>query len=112
MVGISDLPFRLLCRRFGATVCYTEMIDSQRLVGDDAYAERMLRSDQRDRPLVVQLAANHSEQLLAAALKVQRSVDSCGRGVQDDVAICLNLGWSVEASTRCAPSASTISVRC
>ena len=108
MVGISDLPFRLLCRRFGATICYTEMIDSQRLLRDSRYAHRMLRTDQRDRPLVVQLAANHSQQLLTAALQVQHSMNQCGPDVRgDDVAICLNLGCQFRLPLSSPFSAST-----
>ena len=107
MVGVSDLAFRLLCRRFGASICYTEMIDSQRLVQDSRYAARMLLTDERDRPLVVQLASNHSEQLLAAALEVQDRMERCGPGVRDDVAICLNLGCQSKPHSRILPASFT-----
>ena len=32
MAGISDPPFRKLCRDFGAELCYTEMISSVGIV--------------------------------------------------------------------------------
>ena len=32
LAGWSDLPFRLLCRRFGAAVCCTEMISAKGLI--------------------------------------------------------------------------------
>ena len=32
LAGYSDLPFRLLCRRYGAAVCVTEMVSAKGLV--------------------------------------------------------------------------------
>lgn len=37
MVGASDLAFRLLCRKYGADLVYTEMLDSQLFVNDEDY---------------------------------------------------------------------------
>ena len=31
MAGITDLPFRLLCRRMGCPMAYTEMVSAQGL---------------------------------------------------------------------------------
>ena len=41
MVGASDLAFRLLCRRHGADLCYTEMLTSSRFVGEEAYRQAL-----------------------------------------------------------------------
>ena len=86
MVGISDLPFRLLCRQYGATVCYTEMIDT---TGANT-PQLPPASSAADRPLVVQFAANNSDRLLTAALAVQSMCD----------AVCLNLGCPQRVARR------------
>jgi len=86
MVGISDLPFRLLCRQYGATVCYTEMIDT---TGPDM-PQLPPASCAADRPLVVQFAANDGQRLLTAALAVQSMCD----------AVCLNLGCPQRVARR------------
>ena len=86
MVGISDLPFRLLCRRYGATVCYTEMIDTT----GPGQPHLPPASCPVDRPLVVQFAANDGEKLLTAALAVQSMCD----------AVCLNLGCPQRVARR------------
>ena len=86
MIGISDLPFRLLCRQYGATVCYTEMIDTTGC----SIPQLPPASCAADRPLVVQLAANNGERLLTAALAVQSMCD----------AVCLNLGCPQRVARR------------
>lgn len=86
MVGISDLPFRLLCREYGATVCYTEMIDTTAT----SIPQLPPASCTADRPLVVQFAANDGERLLTAALAVQSMCD----------AVCLNLGCPQRTARR------------
>ena len=67
MVGASDLAFRLLCRRHGTTLCYTEMLYSDRVVSEDGYLDTMLKTCAEDHPLVVQLCGHDVTTLIAAA---------------------------------------------
>lgn len=82
MVGGSELPFRLLTRRYGATLAYTPMINSARFATDAAYRAAEFQTTQEDRPLVAHFSANDPQHLLAAAKLVE---DQCD-------AIDLNLG--------------------
>ena len=82
MVGGSELPFRLLARRYGAELCYTPMIYSERFVGDAAYRAAELRTCAEDAPLVAHFCGNDASTLLAAAKLAEPHV----------VAVDLNLG--------------------
>ena len=55
LAGYTDLPFRLLCREFGAGLCYSEMISSHGLVYRKPKTLEMIRTIPEDRPLAVQL---------------------------------------------------------
>ncbi|WP_300163290.1 tRNA-dihydrouridine synthase family protein [Solidesulfovibrio sp.] len=55
LAGFSDLPFRLLCREFGAAVAVTEMVSAKGLFHDSRNTRRLLASHPDDAPLVVQL---------------------------------------------------------
>ena len=75
MVGQSDYPFRLLCRRYGTTVCWTEMLMADQFAEDEGYRVQALgrwgiRHD--DHPLVVQFAANTPHVFAAAAVEVEK----------------------------------------
>ena len=76
MVGGSDLAFRLLCRRHGAELAYTEMLFAERLCADRGYRERKLQSCAEDRPLVVQLCACDPAALGEAAALVAGMCDA------------------------------------
>ena len=73
MVGASDLAFRLLCRRHGAELAYTEMLFADRLASEQAYRQEVLLSQlhKHDHPLCVQLCGNDANVLVAAALLVE-----------------------------------------
>ena len=75
MVGQSDYPFRLLCRRYGTTVCWTEMLMAELFAENEGYRIQALgrqgvRDD--DHPLVVQFAANTPHDFRAAAVAAEK----------------------------------------
>ena len=82
MVGGSELAFRILTRRHGATLCYTPMISSAKFPHDEQYRKDEFQTTPEDRPLVAHFSANDPTQLLQSALLVK---DQCD-------AIDLNLG--------------------
>jgi tRNA-dihydrouridine synthase B len=55
LAGYSDLPFRTLCRHYGAAASETEMVSAKGLVFGGYGTERLLCTTAEDTPLVVQL---------------------------------------------------------
>ncbi|EED84537.1 predicted protein, partial [Postia placenta Mad-698-R] len=90
MVNQSDLPFRRLVRRYNATLVYTQMLLSDRLLNDHDYLQFHLRGlgEPNDRPVVVQLCGNDPELVVRAGKQVQSHCD----------AIDFNLGCPQEAA--------------
>lgn len=61
LAGWSDLPFRLLCREYGAAVCCTEMVSAKGLIYNSSATVELLRTTPDDAPLVVQLFGNEPD---------------------------------------------------
>ncbi|MCX5865433.1 MAG: tRNA dihydrouridine synthase DusB [Deltaproteobacteria bacterium] len=55
MAGCTDLPFRLLCREYGAGLCYSEMIDCQGLVVQQQECLELLPTNTTEQPVIMQL---------------------------------------------------------
>ncbi len=55
LAGISDLPFRLLCRSFGCELAFIEMINCRSISHKSRRTLQMLESDRLDKPLGLQL---------------------------------------------------------
>lgn len=66
MAGISDFPFRMINRKFGAELAFTEMINARSLGYKSKKTKSMLYYGPKDRPLGVQLLANQPEFILRA----------------------------------------------
>ncbi len=67
LAGYSDLPFRLLCRQFGAGYCVSEMISCHGLVYQQKNTLRMLASLPAERPVAFQLFGADPEVMADAA---------------------------------------------
>jgi tRNA-dihydrouridine synthase B len=93
MAGVSDRPFRILCRQLGASAAVSEMITSDaRLWHTDKTRNRMDHAAEPS-PRIVQLLGNDPDALAQAAR------DNVARGAQ---VIDLNLGCPAKKVCRTA----------
>ncbi|WCJ31258.1 tRNA-dihydrouridine synthase B [Euphorbia peplus] len=75
MVDNSELPFRLLCRKYGADAAYTPMLHSRIFNETEKYRTQEFTTCKEDRPLFVQFCANDPDTLLEAAQRVEPYCD-------------------------------------
>lgn len=73
MEDVSDPPFRLLCKRYGADLLYTEFISSGGLTHGSDDAVRKLDFYEQERPLGIQIFGGELEQVREAAAIVDRA---------------------------------------
>jgi len=84
MVDQSDLAFRLLCRKWGADLAYTQMLNAPIFVQNKIYRWDNLQSIPAEKPVIVQIAGHTPQEMLECAKIIQASVDCA--------AIDVNLG--------------------
>ncbi|WP_405379352.1 tRNA dihydrouridine synthase DusB [Phascolarctobacterium sp.] len=73
MAGITDLPFRLICRRLGCGMTVSEMVSAKGLLYKNVKTTEMLRIDDGERPTAIQLFGSVPHELAAAAKQVEAS---------------------------------------
>lgn len=82
MVGASELPFRILARKYGAQLIYTPMMLASQFATSEEYRKKEFQTTSFDRPLVCHFAANNGNDFATAAKLAEPHCD----------AIDLNLG--------------------
>lgn len=73
MAGITDLPFRLICRRLGCAMTVSEMVSAKGLLYKNVKTTEMLRIDNGERPTAIQLFGSVPQELAQAANMVEAS---------------------------------------
>jgi len=71
MVRYSKLPFRMVCRKWGADLCFTPMIIAESFNRVQKARDQEFKTHSMDRPLIVQFATHDPIELAAAAFKVR-----------------------------------------
>ncbi len=70
---ITDSAFRVICRRFGAAMVYTEFISSEGLVRDARKSNDKLIFREEERPLGIQIFGSDPEAMKQAAIRAARA---------------------------------------
>ncbi|MBG0787265.1 MAG: tRNA-dihydrouridine synthase [Anaerolineaceae bacterium] len=74
MDGITDNPFRALCRRLGSAMVVTEFINALDVIEDNPrYPKRTIFTEDQ-RPVSLQILGNDPERMLAAAIPLVENV--------------------------------------
>ncbi len=66
LAGISDSAFRLICREFGASFTFVEMINARALSYKSKKTKKMLTTDPTDKPIGIQLLGCETPYILNA----------------------------------------------
>jgi nifR3 family TIM-barrel protein len=67
MEDVSEPPFRLICKRNGADIVYTEFISSEGLIRDAAKSREKLFMYEEERPVAIQIFGGNDDSMIEAA---------------------------------------------
>lgn len=73
LAGYGDSPFRILCRRFGASMVYTEMVSSLGIKFANAKTFEMLAFDPEEHPVDFQMFGARPDAMVEAAETLARA---------------------------------------
>ena len=92
MAGVTDFPFRVLCKEFGASVVYSEFVSAHGIIRENIKTLNMIRFSDFERPIGVQIFGDSPDVMANAARLV---VDN----FQPDI-IDINFGCPVPKITK------------
>lgn len=70
MAGVTDLPFRLLCKEQGAGLVCTEMISAKALLYHNKNTQALMRIHPMERPAALQLFGSDPDTIAEAAVQI------------------------------------------
>ena len=71
MAGVTDLPYRLLCKEQGCEMFYTEMVSAKALYYGNKNTEPLLATDKKEKPVTVQMFGSDPDIMAQMAVKLQ-----------------------------------------
>ncbi len=71
MDGVSDWPFRSLCRRLGSAMSYTEFVRAEAILQQKKSAFKKLTYEDAEHPVVFQVYGDDPDKIVEAALRIR-----------------------------------------
>lgn len=71
MAGVTDLPFRLLCKEQGAGLLCMEMVSAKAIYYHNKNTEALMEIDERERPVSLQLFGSDADIMSEMAKKIE-----------------------------------------
>ena len=75
MAGVTDLPFRVLCREQGAGCVVTEMVSAKAVLYNNKNTRELLQIDPAERPAAVQLFGSEPDIMAEIAARLDLPVE-------------------------------------
>ncbi|HHW21635.1 MAG TPA: tRNA dihydrouridine synthase DusB [Clostridiaceae bacterium] len=75
MAGVTDIPFRLICKEQGASLVYTEMVSAKAMHYNDAETLKLTETHPDERPVAVQIFGSEPEIMAEAAERLSKRED-------------------------------------
>ena len=73
MEDVTDIGFRLLCKRFGASMVYTEFVSAEALIRDVKSTLQKLTISDEERPVGIQIYGRDIDAMVEAAKMVEQA---------------------------------------
>ena len=67
MAGVTDLPFRTICKRMGASLMYTEFVSAEGIIRKSIKTLDMIKFNEFERPIGVQIFGDDPKVVGASA---------------------------------------------
>ena len=71
MAGVTDLPFRILCKEQGCGLLYTEMVSAKAVLYNNKNTEELLKTDDKEQPVGVQLFGSDADIMSDIAARIE-----------------------------------------
>jgi nifR3 family TIM-barrel protein len=75
MAGVTDIPFRLLCKEQGASLVYTEMVSAKAMHYNDSETLKLTETHPDERPVAVQIFGSEPDIMAEAAERLSKRED-------------------------------------
>ncbi len=70
MAGVTDLPYRLLCKEQGCGLVYTEMVSAKAVYFNNKNTNLLMQIDEKERPVAMQIFGSEPDLMADMAKKI------------------------------------------
>lgn len=75
MHGVTNLAFRLLCKKYGASLVSTELLSANAISKNNKAAIKLALTDKKEKPISVQLFSQNTDSIIQAVKKLEKEFD-------------------------------------